>query len=332
MSNSGPAPRRNRNSGSWCQRCGPGSCIRASALCGSPMTPSSISRRAVCSPAPSTVSGAQPTRTPARTAAASRARPAVVSRARGFSFQTCWPAATACPATSACAAGMVRLTTSSTSGCAMAWAALPTPGTPYLAACALARSRSRLAQNSTRRSGKEVRLPRYSSLIVPQPMTATPTGSVVTGLAACGGTHRLGQAPAGPPGQAVPDRGHHVGRAPVELDHAPRPRRGGGQDLRDRHPPGTDRGHRVVPGHGAVLDVQVADPLAGPAGEGGEGLAADRGPVGVQLEQHRRVKLGGQGLQRGGAVREAGPAGQRGELVIVVVVAEAQAPGGRPAG
>ena len=105
----------------------------------------------------------------------------MVSRASGFSFQTCLPAATACRATSAWAAGMVRLTTSSTSGWAVACAVLPTPGTPYLAACALARSRSRSAQISTCRSGNEVRLRRYSSLIVPQPTTATPTGALTAG-------------------------------------------------------------------------------------------------------------------------------------------------------
>ena len=176
MSNSGPAPRWNRNSGSGCHRSGPGLCISASAVCGTPIAPSAISRRAVCSPAPSTVSGAQPSRRPARPASASRRCPVAVSRASGFSVQTLLPAASAAEVTSACAAGMVRLTTSSTSGSRSAWATVPAPGTPYLAACSLARSRSMSAQKSTRRSGNDVRLRRYSRLMVPQPTTATPTG------------------------------------------------------------------------------------------------------------------------------------------------------------
>ena len=177
MSNSGPAPRWNRNSGSGCHRSGPGSCIMASAACGTPMAPASMRRRAVCSPAPRTVSGAQPTRRPARPASASSIRPAAASSASGFSIQTCLPAASASRATAACAAGTVRLTTISTSASSTACRALPAPGTPYLAACALARARSRSAQYSTRRSGNEVRLRRYSSLMVPQPTTATPTGA-----------------------------------------------------------------------------------------------------------------------------------------------------------
>ncbi len=37
MSKSGPAPGWNRNAGSGCQRSGPGPCIRASAVCGTPI-------------------------------------------------------------------------------------------------------------------------------------------------------------------------------------------------------------------------------------------------------------------------------------------------------
>ncbi len=101
-----------------------------SALIGVPIEPDAISRRADWMPAPSIVSGAQPTRTPAARACSSRARPAATSGASGFSFHTCLPAAIAAEATSACAAGMVRFTTSCTSGCSRACSTLPDAGTP----------------------------------------------------------------------------------------------------------------------------------------------------------------------------------------------------------
>ena len=177
MSNSGPAPRWNRKAGSGCHRSGPGFCISVRAVCGTPIAPPAISRLAVWSPAPSTVSGAQPRSRPARSASSSRRCPVAVSRESGFSVQTLLPAASAAEVTPACAAGMVRLTTSSTPGSRSAWATVPASGTPYLAACSLARSRSMSAQKTTCRSGNEVRLRRYSRLMVPQPTTATPTGS-----------------------------------------------------------------------------------------------------------------------------------------------------------
>ena len=93
MSNSGPPPTWNRNCGAGCQRSGPGTWNRASAVCGAPMLPASMIRREVWSPAPSSVSGAQPTRTPASAACSSSAPPVAVSRASGFSTQTCLPAA-----------------------------------------------------------------------------------------------------------------------------------------------------------------------------------------------------------------------------------------------
>jgi len=101
-----------------------------SALIGVPIAPEAISRRADWMPAPSTVSGAQPTRTPALAAWSSSARPLETSGASGFSFHTCLPAAIAAEATSACAAGMVRFTTSCTSGCSNACSGLPDAGTP----------------------------------------------------------------------------------------------------------------------------------------------------------------------------------------------------------
>ena len=80
------------------------------------MAPESMSRLADCRPAPSTVSGAQPTRTPAARAAASSARPPGTSSVSGFSLHTCLPAAIAAAVTPACAAGTVRFTMSSTPG------------------------------------------------------------------------------------------------------------------------------------------------------------------------------------------------------------------------
>ena len=70
------------------------------------MTPSSTSRRRVsCRPEPRNVSGAQPTRTPAASAAFSSAWALARSTVNGFSFQTCLPALTAWLATSAWAFG-----------------------------------------------------------------------------------------------------------------------------------------------------------------------------------------------------------------------------------
>ena len=74
--------------------------------------------------------------------------------------------------------------------------------------------------------------------------------------------------------------------------------------------------------------MQVADPVTEPAQQRGDGvrvLAADRRPVGVDLEEHGLV-------QRVREHLKAGPAGDRGELEGVVVVAEAQAPVRRPGG
>ena len=116
MSNSGPAPLANRNSGLGWKMSGPTYCMIVCADNGSPMSPRAMARRAVCTPGPSTVSGATPTSSPAASACSSRARPLARSTLIGFSDQTCLPAAIARLATSACTAGMVRLTTTSTSG------------------------------------------------------------------------------------------------------------------------------------------------------------------------------------------------------------------------
>ena len=85
---------------------------------GAPISPSSIALRAVWMPVPSTVSGAQPTATPASRAASSTCAASAVVAASGFSPYTLLPAAMALSATSAWAAGMVRFRTSSTSSAA----------------------------------------------------------------------------------------------------------------------------------------------------------------------------------------------------------------------
>ena len=65
MSNSGPAPLANRNSGFGWKMSGPAYCITVCADSGTPMSPFAIARRAVWTPGPSTVSGATPTSSPA---------------------------------------------------------------------------------------------------------------------------------------------------------------------------------------------------------------------------------------------------------------------------
>ncbi len=78
-------PRRNRNSGSWCQRSGPGLLHQGQrGLRRRRSRPPAISRRAVCRPAPSTVSGAQPTRTPARGRRGEQAAPGRGVRGQRF--------------------------------------------------------------------------------------------------------------------------------------------------------------------------------------------------------------------------------------------------------
>jgi hypothetical protein len=66
------------------------------AVNGSPMSPRAIERNAVWIPAPSTVSGAQATRSPLAAAAASKDAADSRSIATGFSLHTCLPAAMQC--------------------------------------------------------------------------------------------------------------------------------------------------------------------------------------------------------------------------------------------
>ena len=66
---------------------GPGDGIIASAVCGTPITPSAISRRAVCSPAPSTVSGGAAEEQPGLVRFGQQALSEARSRVSGFSVQ-----------------------------------------------------------------------------------------------------------------------------------------------------------------------------------------------------------------------------------------------------
>ncbi len=98
---------------------------------------------------PRMVSGALPTATPAAAAAASTAPADSRSMVSGFSPHRCRPDSTTASATSACAAGVVRLTTSSMSSMASSSAAVPENGRPYSAATPAARPVSRSAMPRT---------------------------------------------------------------------------------------------------------------------------------------------------------------------------------------
>ena len=122
-------------------------------------------------------------------------------------------------ATTACAAGTVRLTTISTSGWASASASVPAPGTsrPPPGPCPLD---VEIGAEQHAQIGNEVRLRRYAVLMVPQPTTATPTGLA--------DAHRAGRCPRA--GVARPcstshsgcaRRPQHVGGASVKLDDVP---------------------------------------------------------------------------------------------------------------
>ena len=126
MSNSGPPPGRRGTPGSGGRY--PGRCT-ASTVCadnGTPMSPRSMARRAVCSP------GRARCRERCRHGDL-RPPPAPASRAPirsmpiGFSLHTCLPAAMMPRSTSNATAGIVRLTTISTSGCASTSSRIPAP-------------------------------------------------------------------------------------------------------------------------------------------------------------------------------------------------------------
>jgi hypothetical protein len=122
----------------------------------------------------------------------------------------------------------------------------------------------------------------------------------------------------GEPGQAVADGGEHVRRAAVEFHHVPFGGRAGGKDLGDRHPAAANCGLRVLPGHRAVLHVQIAHAVTEAAEQFGHVLPADRRPVGIDLEDHRRVERVREDLKTSPASNE------RRQLEFVVVVAEPQ--------
>ena len=141
--------------------------------------------------------------------------------------------------------------------------------------------RVQVRQNRTATSGNRDRFLRYSLLMSPSRRPRCRTAFFfffffffffVFGRRV---GHRAGTGVARPCRQArrcSPDGGQHVGGAAVKLDDVPFGGRGGREDVRDRHPAGADRGHGVVLGHRAVLDVQVADLVAEPAQERGHGL------------------------------------------------------------
>src|SRR5699024_6398191 len=237
MSYSGPAPSWKRNAGLGCQDSGPGDWNRVRALAGAPIAPSRRVRSAVWMPAPSTVSGAPPTRTPASSAAASRAFASAGAVVIGFSVHTCLPAATIARETSAWAVGIVRLTTISTSGWSSTSWAVPEAGTRNSAARAAAASGTRSPTMRTTRAGNEVGWVRYSAESVPGGRAAGRDRGSQLGYRALGALD-------------------HVAGAVVELDHAVGDVGGGPQCLGRVHRPGAEGGlGGGVLGQVAVLEV-----------------------------------------------------------------------------
>ncbi len=147
--------------------------MNAVAATGVPSEPESMTWRAVWTPVPSTVSGAQPTRTPAAAAASSTDEASTVDSASGFSPYTCLPAAIAASATGAWAAGMVRFSTRSTSSAAYSAAGVSTrmPSTDSAGFWS--------ATATTCTPGSRGRVSRYCRLMVPSPtiptLSASPT-------------------------------------------------------------------------------------------------------------------------------------------------------------
>ena len=131
--------------------------------------------RAVCTPVPSTVSGAQPTRTPAARPASMTARASSSVAASGFSPYTALPPAIAFSATSACAAGIVRFRTRSTSGSVVSSSTV-SARTPCAAATAAARAASRSATATSRTASSRSNVDRYAPEIAPTPTIPTLSG------------------------------------------------------------------------------------------------------------------------------------------------------------
>jgi hypothetical protein len=145
--------------------------MNAVAATGVPIAPSSRQRRAVCVPVPSTVSGAQPTRTPAASAADSTRCASEVDSASGFSPYTCLPAPTADSATAACACGIVRFSTRSTSSAVYSSSgrSIRTPGT--------VRAGSRSAAATSDTPGSRGSVSTYWRLMLPMPTSPTLSAS-----------------------------------------------------------------------------------------------------------------------------------------------------------
>lgn len=190
MSNSGPAPWVNRNSGLGCQDSGAPVWNTNEPVSTSPISPDATARSAVWMPGPSIGSGAHARRSPFSSASASSSRASWEAIAIGFSDHTCLPASRIRRSTSAWAAGIVRFTTMPTSSRARSSSTVPAASSPEpsrtsnSSARARARSTSRSARKRTSTSGNCQRLRRYCSEITPVPMMPTPRAPGA--LAGCG--------------------------------------------------------------------------------------------------------------------------------------------------
>src|SRR6478672_4946304 len=219
-------------------------------------------------------------------------------------------------ATSAWAAGTVRLTTISTSGWSSTVAVSPARATPCSAALARATSGRTSPIATTVVSGNRVRFDRYSELIVPAPTIPTPTGPV----------RPSGTGEAQHVSPAVTQRLEQIAVRVVQLQDS-QGRRGRGQDLRDREHARAGRALALrVERPVAVLYVDRCDPIAEPLEQRRHVGAAGERPVGVDLENDARLEVVGEDLERVPAVDP------RLELEVVVVVADPESFGGRPVG
>ena len=154
--------------------------MKAVAATGAPISPSSTSRRAVWIAVPNTVSGAQPIRRPAASAASSIAVASSRSTAKRLLLVHVL-ARSGAPRSRprACACGGVRLTTSSTAGSASS-SANGRAGTSRSAATRAAADATSSHTATSRTFGSLLNESRYCPEMFPQPTTATVTGSAAT--------------------------------------------------------------------------------------------------------------------------------------------------------
>ena len=136
----------------------------------------STSRRAVWSPRPGTCPARSRPAGPRRRTRRAAPAPVAVERERLLGPDVLAGVERREP-TSACAAGIVRFTTSSTSRVGQP-ARLPEAGTPNSRPAPRPASGSRSATTANVDIREEVRLLRYSSLMSPAPISPTPTGPV----------------------------------------------------------------------------------------------------------------------------------------------------------